>query len=250
MQMILIVESTDQTHEFLPHAGVVLSSLSITGMKNNLLAALILLFMATGCATSAITSSWVPPETGREPGAYQKILVLGLINEPDRSIREKLEQHLADDLRTLGYVAICACEAFQPNTFYGLSESQLLQQMEENSFDAVLTIVLLSKEKERLQKPLYMRYPPAGNYHRQLWDYYHDIAERTDQSGYYSESTKYFWETNFYDLETHALVYSAQSQSFDPASTTRLAHEYGLLIVKDMVKRNVLLKQSPKLKYF
>lgn len=219
-------------------------------MKKNLLPLLILLLTVTGCSTSAIMSSWTPPGTSVTPKPYRKVLVLGLINEPDRRIREKLEQHLAGDLRELGYAAVCACEEFEPNTFYGLTESQLLQQMEENSFDAVLTIVLLSKEKERIPKPGSLRYPPAGNYHRQFWDYYQYMNERTYQSGYYTESTRYFWETNLYDLDTHALVYSAQSQSFDPTSISNMAHEYGQMIVKDMLKKNILIKQNPQLKYF
>jgi hypothetical protein len=35
-------------------------------------------------------------------------------------------------------------------------------------------------------------------------------------------------------------VYSVQTQSFDPGSSESLGHEYGQLIVKDMVKKNIL----------
>jgi hypothetical protein len=39
-------------------------------------------------------------------------------------------------------------------------------------------------------------------------------------------------------------------RSFDPSSTESLAHEYGRLIVKDIVKNDVLLSQNPALKAF
>lgn len=216
--------------------------------KNRLIPILLLLFASFGCSTSSIISSWTQP--GSTAKAYKKILVLGLINEPDRSIREKLEKHLAEDLRKLGYAVVCACEEFQPNTFYGLTEAQMLQQMEENSFDAVLTIVLLSKQKEKRLKSGQFASTPLSNYHRQLWSYYQNAYDLVSQPGYYTESVSYFWETNFYDLGNHSLLYSAQSQTFDPTSTTNLAHEYGLLIVKDMTRKNVVSNQVKTLKYF
>jgi hypothetical protein len=52
--------------------------------------------------------------------------------------------------------------------------------------------------------------------------------------------TKDFWESNVYDMPTQQLVYSVQTQSFDPGSSESLGHEYGQLIVKDMVKKNIL----------
>ncbi|HQZ74625.1 MAG TPA: hypothetical protein PLO70_08905, partial [Chitinophagaceae bacterium] len=66
----------------------------------------------------------------------------------------------------------------------------------------------------------------------------------------YTEDTKYFWETNLYDLATNDLVYSAQSQSFDPSSSESLGHEYGQMIATDLVKQHVLvnLKEQPVLK--
>lgn len=204
-----------------------------------------LLIFFTGCATSDITSSWTRP--GLVSKSYNKILILGLINEPDRTIREKIETHLAEDLRKLGYVALCACEEFQPNTFYGLSEAQMLAQMEENSFDAVLTIVLLSKEKQKYLPGGIG--PNPGNNH-QFWNYYQRTYDRVYQPEKYIESTSYFWETNLYDLSDHGQVYSAQTRSFDPASVSSMAHQFSLLIVKDMMRKNVLMDQPEKMKAF
>lgn len=215
--------------------------------KHTLTVILLLTLISFGCSTSNIISSWTQP--GMTTKAYEKILVLGLINEPDRSIREKLEKHLAEDLRALGYAVVCACEEFQPNTFYGLTEAQMLEQMEENSFDAVITIVLLSKQKEKRLKSGQPGAMPPNNY-RRLWSYYQYAYDLVSQPEYYTESVSYFWETNFYDLGSHSILYSAQSQSFDPASTTNLAHEFGLLIVKDMIRKNVVSNQVKTLKYF
>lgn len=38
-------------------------------------------------------------------------------------------------------------------------------------------------------------------------------------------------------MNKNELIYSAQSQAFDPVSAESMGHEYGQMIVKDMVKR-------------
>jgi hypothetical protein len=67
------------------------------------------------------------------------------------------------------------------------------------------------------------------------------MYDRVYAPGYYAINTKYFWESNFYSLEGRQLLYSAQSQSFDPVSAQALGHEYGQMIARDMVKKNILL---------
>jgi hypothetical protein len=192
-------------------------------------------------------NSWTRPGLITKP--YNKILIVGLINEPDRSVREKIETHLADNLRKLGYVAVCACEEFQPNLFYGLTEEQLLAQMEENSFDAVITVALLSKEKEKHSRNGQFINGTSSNYH-QLWSYYQNAYDCVHQPENYIESVSYFWETNLYDLSDNGQIYSAQTTSFDPVSVSSMARQFSLLIVKDMVKKAVLGNQSVQLKAF
>jgi hypothetical protein len=211
--------------------------------------AAITIMMAAGCSTSMITSSWKLPEA--TPKNYKKILVLGLIGEPDRIVREKMEQHIAADLRDLGYNASCACESYSPKAFEGLSEKEAVQFIGQEGYDAVLTVVLLDKEKERYYTPGRVYYSPYSIHQRRFWPYYSTMYGRVYEPGYYSVETKYFWETNLYDLTDWNLVYSAQSQSFDPGSVKSMAHEYGLMIIKDMVKQKVLQQQPvPALKSF
>ena len=58
--------------------------------------------------------------------------------------------------------------------------------------------------------------------------------------GYYVTATKYFWESNLYEVESQELVYSIQTQSFDPASIGSLANEYGKMIVGNILKNDIL----------
>lgn len=199
---------------------------------------ILLLFLFTSCGTSRITSSWKAENV--QPKKYEKVLVLGLIREADRSLREKMEQHILGDLKELGYNAICACEEYGPKAFENMSEKEAISKLSNSGIDAVLTIVLLDKTKEKYYIPGRVNYTPYYNYHNRFWGYYTTMYDRIYSPGYYEVNTKYFWESNFYDMSSKQLLYSVQTQSFDPESSAGLGHEYGKLIINDMVKNKVL----------
>jgi hypothetical protein len=212
-------------------------------MKTILILATIFLFAASGCGPSSyITSSWKAENV--QPKKYKKIVVLGLIRESDRSLREKMEQHLVGDLKELGYNAVCSCDEYNPKAFENMSEEQAISKLRNSGVDAVLTIVLLDKTKERYYVPGRVQYSPYYVYHDRFWGYSRTMYGRIYSEGYYTVDTKYFWESNFYDLESNQLLYSAQSQSFDPSSAESMGHEYGQMIVKNMVQKNIMSTQK------
>ncbi|MBL7743799.1 MAG: hypothetical protein JNN00_10035, partial [Chitinophagaceae bacterium] len=86
-----------------------------------------LVFFLIACSSTRITSSWKADNiTARQ---YNKILVLGLINEPDRTVREEMEQHLVGDLKDMGYNAICSCDEFDPKAFDKMNEKEALAKL-------------------------------------------------------------------------------------------------------------------------
>lgn len=101
--------------------------------------------LLTACATSNITSSWIAPQTTLQH--FNKILVLGLIRESDRNIQVSMEKHLMGDLRNLGYFALSSYEEYGPKAFNNMNEDEAINKLKNSGIDAVLTIVLLDKEK-------------------------------------------------------------------------------------------------------
>jgi len=203
---------------------------------------LVLLLLAAGCNTSKITSSW--KEKNIVPQKYNKILVLGIIREADRSIQENMENHFVGDLQELGYNAISSLKEYGPRVFNKMDEEAAISELKDSGVDAVITIVLLDKQKERKYVPGNMFYSPYGYYYTRFWGYRTALYHRIYEPGYYVTNTKYFWESNLYDMSTQKLVYSVQTQSFDPANSESMGHEYGQMIVKNMVKQNVLKQQT------
>src|SRR5437868_5233007 len=100
-----------------------------------LVAAMLFLF---SCSSSVITSSWKAETIA--PKKYKKILVLALINGPDRTLRENMEAKLVAEINELGYSAVCSCDEFGPKYFEDLKEQQALSKLNSSGVDAVLTI--------------------------------------------------------------------------------------------------------------
>jgi hypothetical protein len=154
-----------------------------------------------------------------------------------------IENHLADDLREMGYLAIASNKAFPRGTFVKGDTVKATSALTGKGFDAILTIMLLDKKQEPYFVPGKMSdtsYKGSGGFNR----YYNTIAEHIYAPGYYGEETKYIWENNFYNINSRKLIYSARSRSFDISSKTTLAHTYGLLMAKSLVEKNILLKQD------
>ncbi|MBS1504508.1 MAG: hypothetical protein JST32_20775 [Bacteroidetes bacterium] len=208
-------------------------------MKTLLSFAVLSLVLMMGCATSKITSSWKAPDA--VPQRYNKIMVLGLIRTADRTLQENMENHMVGDLRALGYNAVSSLQEYGPKVFDGMDEQTAMNKLKNSGVDAVITIVLLDKEKEKSYVPGHIYYySPYSYYYRHFWGYHTAIYRRIYEPGYYVTNTRYFWESNVYDMDTQKLLYSVQTQSFNPSDSESLGHEYGQLIVKSITEHGLL----------
>lgn len=207
-------------------------------MKNIHWIGLAFLLITAACSSSKITASWKAENT--VPQKYKKILVLALIREADRSIQQNMENHFVGDLKDLGYNAVSSLQEYGPKAFDKMDEEAAIRKLKNSEVDAVVTIVLLDKEKERKYVPGNMHYSPYNYYYDRFWGYRNILYSRIYEPGYYVTDTKYFWESNLYEMDSQKLVYSVQTQSFDPSNSEKMGHEYGLMIVKNMIKQHVL----------
>lgn len=207
-------------------------------MKQLYFIGLILMVMSAGCNTSKITNSW--KSNNITDNKFKNILVLGLIRESDRSIQRNMENHLVEDLLQRGYKAESALTEYGPKAFDKMDEEAAIGKIKNTGVDAVITIVLLDKKKERKYIPGNIFFSPYGYYYNHFWGYRSALYNRIYEPGYYVTDTKYFWESNVYDMSTQKLVYSVQTESFDPSSTEKMGHEYGQIIIKDLIRNEVL----------
>ena len=157
----------------------------------------------------------------------------------DRNMRSKMEHHFVGDLTEHGCIAVSSAEEFGVTSFNAMTDTEVLGKLHDKQVDAVVTIVLLDKQKERYYIPARVYYSPYSVYHNHFLSYYNAIYGRIYSPGYYQTDTRYFWECNLYDPNSKQLLYSVQTVSFDPGSAETLAHEFGKKITANMLKKGL-----------
>lgn len=175
-------------------------------------------------------------------------MVVALIKDTDRQLQQQMEMHLVGDLKDKGYEAVSSIGELGPRAFDKMDEDAVLDKLKSNGVEAVMTVVMLDKSKERYYVPGRVIYSPYGLYHNRFYGYYITMYDRIYTPGYYEVSTRYFWESNLYDLSEKKLLYAVQTESFDPSNAATQAHEYGQLIVKDMIEKQVVIALRPAVK--
>ena len=207
-------------------------------MKSFIIPVLIASFILASCGSTQVTSSWKADNIPARQ--YKKIMVFGIIKEKDRTLREELENALVSELKAKGYDASSALQEYGPKAFSRLTEDEIADRLKNSGYDAVLTTVLLDKSKEQNYTPGNTRYRPAGIY--RFGRYYTTVYDRVYTPGYYTTSTNFFLESNFYDTNTGDLIYSVQSKAFDPSSAATLGNDYANTVIRDMKKKGIIGK--------
>jgi hypothetical protein len=198
-------------------------------------------FLLMRCSSGTrVTSSWKAPDAPSSAAAFKKVMVVALLTDKDRSLQQAMETVMVNELTAKGISAASAYQMYGPRS---LNEAQAKRLFKNSGADGILTIVLLDKTKEKNYVPGNVTYQPGGPYYSRFWGYYRYSYDRIYTPGYYTTNTSYFWESNLYDLRNNKLVYSVQTESFDPSSATTLAKEYSRKITENMMKEGVLLSK-------
>lgn len=197
-----------------------------------------IVFLIAGCNNTFVTHSWKSENYFSKK--YKNILVIALSALKDRTLREELENHVVNHLQTMQVEAIPSIQCYGPKKFERIQEDSILNLIEKDGLEGILTIAILNKKKEKYYVPGRVYYTPYFIYHNHFRSYYNTIYERIEEPGYYAETTDYFFETNVYDIETKNLIYSSQSKSFNPSSIHALAKSYSKSIIIDLVNKGIL----------
>jgi hypothetical protein len=194
----------------------------------------------TSCAGPKISSSWSSPDLSSD--RFQQVVVVAIIQNEDSTLARQMEDHMAGDIRKLGYKTNSFQKTFSPNDFPAtIRYDSARQKLMANGIDAVVTISLLEKETQNV----FVRARNEIFFDRNsFWHYYQAAATTVDRNkGHYEKTTIYYWESNVYDLNRGSLIYSARSAFFDEHSAGDMAHRYGLKLVEDMDKQLVLSRR-------
>jgi hypothetical protein len=163
------------------------------------------------CGTvTKIPIAWQNP--AYQGGPFQKIFVIAVAENDAR--RRLFEDEFAGVLSDQGAIASPSYGAL-PDT-RRLSEEQVRGAIQGGSYDGVIVSRLLGVEKDT-------KYIPPRTYtvprtYRGYYGYYGTTWDVVHEPGYYETQTILRLETNLYDVESGDLVWSGQSETFDPNS--------------------------------
>lgn len=190
------------------------------------------------CSSSKISSSWKSPDY--QAKKFQQIVIWAIVGENDSALKVKIENHFVNDLNNAGYNAIASYAVYGLKN--NLKENEVLALFKKSGVDGLITLVLLDKKKEiNFYPPMVSYQPVAESNFSYAGRYLTSTYEKIYSPGYYSNDTRYFWECNLYDMTTEKLVYVLKTDSFNPKSKEKLAHENGKLILANMIKTKTLI---------
>lgn len=222
-----------------------------------------------GCTKKVTTllGSWTLEN--HEPKKYEKLAVL--VFSPNINSRANVELAMADEFEKAGVKAMSTFSLFTMASNMedikkaGITDEQIEEAMKnkvaKNNIDAILIIsVLDSKQHERYVQGSgasvgvgvgvggmgfaspYVNYLNYPAYSYPYYGYYSYTVASTSSPGYYKTTTDAFVESNLYDIETEKLIWTAQTKSKEITSVEKEAPKFAKIIVDDIVKKKVLLK--------
>jgi len=196
------------------------------------------MMMISSCSNTQLITSWKAPEATVQ--RYDKILVVALTGSRDRELRESIENSIATRLQNEGMNVATATQQYGPRSFRTMSEEEAVRTVNDNGFDAVMVVSLLDKQQESSYTPGYVSSTPYAVVRNRWYGGYRVIYDRVYTPGYYTTTTDYTLEADFYQTRGDMLIYSAQAKSFDPNSSEDLAGDFSRTLVKDMVGKGII----------
>jgi hypothetical protein len=199
--------------------------------------AILFTFLLISCGPSQkITSSWINPEIKERP-SYKKIFIIALAQNP--GYKATIEQDLAYAATARKLEVIKSSEFFQPDfTTAGnkspVDKEVILAKVREAGCDVIMTIALVDKKSETRYVQGSTANSLYGGYGALGFGGYYGGAYTSMYStpGYYTEDKTYFMQANLFDAATEKMIWSAQSEAYDPSKISTFSKDYTALLVE------------------
>ncbi len=182
------------------------------------------------CGTSQkVTSSWVNPNL--PAGNNYKTVFIAVLSSR-QSIKTKMENEFADFLMQKRYNAIKSTDVFPPSfTEEKMPEREvMLGKIRETGSDVIFTVAVVDKESETRYVPGAVGYRPFIGYGHRFWGYYNYWFPYAYDPGYVTTDRTYFLEGNLFDVQTEELLWSVQTEAYNPSGIEEFSQGYAKLI--------------------
>jgi len=207
---------------------------------------LCLIIQLSSCSSvTQINGSWKKPGTTAQK--YTKIAVIGISSDVVK--RSTIENAIASNLRRAGINAVSGTNIL-PDNFIDADHNgkvdnknadALKAKLTEQGVDGIFTVSLEDVKKSTQYVPGTSYYTPYAGFYP-FYNYYWSTYENVYSPGYYVQTTNIFMTSNFYNLSSGQLLWSAQSETYDPQSLKDFAQSYAQVVVENFLGDRVVLK--------
>ncbi|MEP7129127.1 MAG: hypothetical protein ABI729_09680 [Chitinophagales bacterium] len=218
----------------------------------------------SSCGVSQeITGSWVNKEVLATKPNYQKVFIAVLSGS--LAAKTTVENDLAKAAAAYGINTLKSLDIFPPNTST-IDTSLLIQKIKENGCDAIFTVALINSKSETRYVQGTTTYTPSygygyggtyyggayggysayGGYYRSPYGYYNYTSTAVTTPGYYETDQTYYLEGNLFDARTNLLLYSIQSELYNPVDIATESATYTALVFERMKKDGLLVNRQLK----
>lgn len=187
------------------------------------------LIMLSGCLPEGYMRTWSTSQDYDHQ--FKKMMVLGLVN--DVALRNQLEIEVVTAAHKTGLSSQNGLSMFPPELGKPFDDvERFKERLRQKDFDGILTITLIDVRAERYVETQEV-YEPLGFYNR-FGNYYFRTYDLVYKKGYFAQYSRYFIETNLYELKGGTLVWSGRSKVFEPEELDAYAPVYAKGLFKEL----------------
>ena len=205
------------------------AKLMITGSTARFVQVFTMIALLTACAAKPLVE-WRDSDFS---GTVDNILIIGVSDQP--VVRRLFEDTFVKELAALG---VSAKSSYQLLTDEQIASKDALEAaISTQSMDSVLVARVIGVEEISTYTPPTYNYTyTPSNFNPYYRDYhsYFNHAVRVATPGYWDKYEVLKLESNLYDSASQQLIWSVQSESFDPRSATQLIDDQITVAIKSL----------------
>ena len=203
---------------------------------------LAMLMLLTSCAAT-MNSDW--RKEGFNGSEFNTVAVI--VTGKDRALRVVVENDISKLIQKKGIQTKLGTALFSPAiSLRKLEVEEIATVLKKANVDGVITVTLIDvKERSVYASGKVVSYP--NGYYR-VGNYIYRNYSRVVLPGYYNNVNDYLIESNLYDMSAtikqEALLWSGQSDVYDPKSLESAASSYASNLVRYLFDNNLLLAKK------
>ena len=213
--------------------------------RNHLLTVIVAVFILVACSSSKqSTGVWVNKEK-IQGKTFNNFFIL--VMTANIQARVQVEKDLEALAVSRGLKALKSIDVMPPSLDDPKkvpTKEELVSKVKASGCNAVFIVSLLNKDES-------VRYTPSTSAHTvtpyytytgSYYGYYSNWYSTAYTPSYYTQEKEYFMQTNLFDVASEEIMWSAQSEVFNPSSLPNFSRSYIQTLMKQLEKENLLKK--------